>query len=168
MPTHHLDALLADIVRGWAPTVFDDSRRWSFGDVENNGVFYHPQLTHYAHQVFEQFFFKETGIQYADLSGRDRRHSKARSNHRPPITKRLTFPVLWLHQWMIEPMEAGDVFNTWIDTVDLTEERIAVRAHVFKEDRERAALVIWVRAAKEFHPKKRTVPIPDWFPRRKM
>lgn len=65
-------------------------------------------------------------------------------------------------------MEAGDLFHTWIDTVDLSVERIAVRAHVFTENRERAALVIWVRAAKELEPEKRTVPIPDWFPRRKM
>lgn len=33
-------------------------------------------------------------------------------------------------------MEAGDLFHTWIDTVDLSVERIAVRAHVFTENRE--------------------------------
>jgi hypothetical protein len=166
MPIHHLDALVADIVRDWTPPVFDETREWSYGDVENNGVFYHPELTHYSHQVFEHFFFKETGIHYSDLSGRDERHLSARLGHTPPIVRRITFPVLWLHQWMTQPMGAGDAFHTWIDTVDLSVDRIAVRAHVFTEARERAALVIWVRAAKELDPEK-VIPIPEWFPRRK-
>jgi len=34
---------------------------------------------------------------------------------------------------MLQPMGAGDAFHTWIDTVDLAVDRIAVRAHVFTE-----------------------------------
>lgn len=66
---------------------------------------------------------------------------------------------------MTQPMAAGDMFHTWIDTVDISENRIAVRAHVFTEARTRAGLVIWVRAAKELDPEQ-VVPIPIWFPRR--
>src|SRR5205085_2280372 len=124
-----------------------DIRRWSYGDVENNGVYYHPQLTHYAHQVFEQFFFKKLGLQYADLSGRDSRHERARQDH--DIPHRITFPVGWLHQWMLSPMQAGDIFETWIDTVDLARDHIGVRAKVYDQSRELAAVVIWVRWARE-------------------
>jgi hypothetical protein len=53
-----LPKLLAGLAIERTPTQYDDIRRWSYGDVENNGVYYHPQLTNYAHQAFEQFFSK--------------------------------------------------------------------------------------------------------------
>src|ERR1044071_2209475 len=111
MDIFHLLTDDIDKNRVYAGEEIQIERRWSYGDVENNGVFYHPQLTHYAHQVFEQFFFRQTGIQYSDLSGRDERHLSARLGRTPPITNRITFPVLWLHQWMLQPMGAGDAFT---------------------------------------------------------
>ena len=93
MFTHQLDELVADMNPAWKPREYDDTRTWSYGDVENNGVFYHPELTHYAHQAFEGFFFRERGLQYADLSGRDARHEQTRLAHTPPIRARVTFPV---------------------------------------------------------------------------
>jgi hypothetical protein len=63
-------------------------------------------------------------------------------------------------------MRAGDIFQTWIDTVDLGS-RIGVRAHVY-DDRDRlTALVIWVRWAKVLEPEPEIVAIPEWFPRRR-
>jgi acyl-CoA thioesterase FadM len=165
-----LRTLLADLDLSakWTPSRYDDVRRWSFGDVENNGVYYHPQLTHYAHQVFEQFFFDNTGgLHYADLSGRDPSHQVARQKHSPPIQHRMTFPVEWLHQWMLKPMRAGDVFQTWIDTHDLAGNRIGVRAHVYDAGGSVVAVVIWVRWARVLEPDPKTVEIPEWFPRRR-
>jgi hypothetical protein len=73
-------------------------RRWSYGDVENNGVYYHPQLTHYAHQAFEEFFYKRVGLHYVDLSRRTDDSQAVRSQHSPPIPL-MTFPVEWLYQY---------------------------------------------------------------------
>jgi hypothetical protein len=166
----HIDnfgQLVADFQSGdmSKPDRYDSSRRWSYGDVENNGVFYHPQLTNYAHQAFEEFFYAQRNIQYADLSGRDERHDKARRSHDPRILDRMTFPVAWLHQWMRKPMAAGDLFHIWIDTIDLTPHRIGVRAHIFNEQDKHAGFVIWVRSARLLDSKV-AAPIPDWFPRR--
>lgn len=126
-----LRRLLTDfnLAKKWKPRRYDDIRTWSHGDVENNGVYYHPQLTHYAHQVFEKFFYEKCGLHYTDLSGRDPRHEEARRSH--SIKRRMTFPVQWLHQWMLKPMHAGDLYKTWIDTVDLPNRSIGVRAHVY-------------------------------------
>jgi acyl-CoA thioesterase FadM len=167
-PVQDLRTLLADLnsAEKWKPGSYDDVRRWSYGDVENNGVYYHPQLTHYTHQVFEQFFLNNThGLHYSDLSGRDLIHEKARQKHSPPIQHRMTFPVGWLHQWMLRPMRAGDIFQTWIDTIDL-DSRIGVRARVYDDGDRLAALVIWVRWAKVLEPEPKIVEIPEWFPRR--
>jgi len=166
-------ALVSDFQSGdmSKPDKYDSSRRWSYGDVENNGVFYHPQLTHYAHQVFEKFFYIQRNIHYADLSGREERHDIARKNHDPEIPHRMTFPVAWLHQWMRKPMAAGDPFHIWIDTIDLKnaidpkKDRIGVRAHIFNEEDKHAGFVIWVRSARLLDTKV-SAPIPDWFPRR--
>ena len=142
---------------------FDDIRRWSYGDVENNGVYYHPNLTHYTHQVFEEVFFGQNGIHYTDLSGREDRHREARRGHSPPLESRLTFPVEWLHQWMLLPMYAGDTIKTWIDTVRVAEKQVGVRAQVYNENEELAAVVVWVRWAKVLEPKPKTIAIPEWF-----
>jgi len=138
-------------------------RRWSYGDVENNQVYYHPQLTHYAHQAFEEFFFRRTGLHYADLSSTAPRSEEARRQHVPPIP-RMTFPVGWLHQWMRKRMHAGDLFRVWIDTVDVAEDRIGVRAWVAAESSEIAAVVIWLRWARDLETDQ-VIDIPAWFPR---
>jgi acyl-CoA thioesterase FadM len=161
-----LHTLLADFGSHikWTPTRYDDRRRWSYGDVENNGVYYHPQLTHYAHQVFEEFFYNKThGLHYAYLSGRDPIHQEARQKH--SIQHRMTFPVGWLHQWMLKPMRAGDVYQTWIDTIDLAKDHIGVRAHVYDECGNLSAVVIWVRWARVLEPEVKVIDIPAWFPR---
>lgn len=165
---HDLDRLAEGIDKAtkWPGGKFDDVRRWSYGDVENNGVYYHPNLSHYAHQVFEEVFFRERGIHYSDLSGRDQRHQEARQHHTPPITARMTFPVEWLHQWMRLPMYAGDTIKTWIDTLQVADKRVGVRAWVYTEDDNLAAVVIWLRWAKVLEPIPETVKIPEWFFRR--
>jgi hypothetical protein len=170
---HDLERLLesVDETKTWSGE-FDDVRRWSYGDVENNGVYYHPNLTHYAHQIFEDVFFRERGILYTDLSGRDEQHLRARQIHEPPIEARMTFPVQWLHQWMGKAMYAGDVIKTRIDAVSVADKRVGVRAWVYTESTESpgrhelAALVIWLRWARILEPAARNVSIPEWFPRR--
>ena len=161
---HDLERLLDgfDDAKNWSGGEFDDVRRWSYGDVENNGVFYHPNLTHYAHQVFEKVFFRERGIHYADLSGRDEQHMKARKGHSPPID-RMTFPVQWLHQWMGEAMHANDLIKLWIDAVQVADKRVGVRAWVYNESDKLAAVVIWLRWARRLEPVEQTVIIPEWF-----
>lgn len=138
-------------------------RTWSYGDVENNGIYYHPLLTHYAHQAFEEFFFTKTGLHYVDLSRQTERSKKARDNHVPRIP-RMTFPVEWLYQWMVRPMEAGDSFCIGLDIVSLTRARIGVRAWVFDDADALVAVVIWLRAAVELEGGRRTVDFPSWFP----
>ena len=160
------DLLIRDIVRH--RTYLGDEvhaeRRWSYGDVENNGVYYHPQLTHYAHQAFEEFFYNRTGLHYVDLSrGTDYSQSK-RSHHSPPIPL-MTFPVEWLYQYMARPMFAGDTYRITIDTVDIDMNRIGVRAWVYDERDALAATTIWLRWAVEL-PTRKPIPIPTWFPRR--
>ena len=147
-----------------APAAFLLERTWSFGDVENGGVYYHPQLTHYAHQAFEQFFLDRTGLHYSDLSGRRDENESRRKRHKPPL-QRMTFPVQWLHQFMKSPMYAGDSFRISIDTMDLHPKRIAVRAWVWLASSALAGVVVWVRWAKELEPIEKTIPIPEWFPR---
>lgn len=141
----------------------DDVRTWSYGDVENNGVYYHPNLTHYAHQVFEKVFFGQNKIHYTDLSGREDRHREARERHTPTLKSRMTFPVEWLHQWMLLPMYAGDTIKTLIDTVRVADKQVGVRAQVFNENDELAAVVVWLRWAKILEPKPKTIAIPEWF-----
>lgn len=82
-----LGRLLADFQADaeYKPVKYDNRHRWSVGDVENNDIFYHPQLTHYAHLAFEHFCYSERGIQYSDLSGREERHKEAREKHSPGI-----------------------------------------------------------------------------------
>jgi hypothetical protein len=161
---HDLDRLLegVDAAKVRSGDEFDDIRRWSYGDVENNGVYYHPNLTHYAHQVFEEVFFRERGILYTDLSGRDEKHYEARQRHEPPL-ERMTFPVQWLHQWMGKAMYAGDTIKTRIDAVDVADRRVGVRAWVYNESNELAALVIWLRWARVLESVAQNVNIPDWF-----
>lgn len=140
---------------------FHQKRTWSYGDVENNGIYYHPNLTHYAHQAFEEFFKDRVGIHYVDLS-RDTTSSQAqRDGHN---IQRMTFPVEWLYQWMSKPMEAGDSFDICLDTVDLDWKRIAVRAWVLDQSDDVAAVVIWLRWALLL-PDRKSIPIPSWFPR---
>lgn len=162
---HDLERLLegVDDAKTWSGREFDDVRPWSYGDVENNGIYYHPNLTHYMHQVFEEVFFRERGIHYADLSGRDERNHQARQRHDPPLGARMTFPVQWLHQWMGRAMHAGDVMKTWIDAVEVADKRVGVRAWVYKESGELAALVIWLRWARILEPVAENVNIPEWF-----
>jgi hypothetical protein len=161
---HDLDRLLEGFAdrKTWSGE-FDDVQRWSYGDVENNGVFYHPNLTHYAHQVFEEVFFRECGLLYTDLSGREEHHEKARKRHEPPL-ERMTFPVQWLHQWMGKRMHAGEIFKTRIDAIDVAEKRVGVRGWVYTEQHELAALVVWLRWAVILDPAARNVNIPEWFP----
>jgi acyl-CoA thioesterase FadM len=140
-------------------------RTWSYGDVENNGVYYHPQLTHYAHQAFEEFFNRRVGFHYVDLSRISTKSNDLRTDHVPPIP-RMTFPVEWLFQWMYRPMYAGEQFRITIDTVKISSERIGVRAWVYNEPGQLTAAVIWIRAALELDPDRRPVQIPDWFPRK--
>lgn len=161
---HDLERLLEgfDDAKTWSGGELDHVRRWSYGDVENNGVYYHPNLTHYAHQVFEEVFFRERGIHYTDLSGRDDQHKEARKRHNPPL-ERMTFPVQWLHQWMGKVMLANNIIKMWIDCVQVAEKRVGVRAWVYNEDNELAALVVWLRWAKLLESRKENVAIPEWF-----
>jgi acyl-CoA thioesterase FadM len=66
---------------------------------------------------------------------------------------------------MLKPMQAGDIFRTWIDTVDLAKNHIGVRAHIYDEREKLAAVVIWVRWAVKL-PNREPTDIPEWFPRR--
>src|SRR5436190_14410223 len=110
MDVFHLLTQDIDKSRVYSGEEVQADRRWSYGDVESNGIYYHPQLTHYAHQAFEQFFHEQTGLTYSDLSRQSSESDAARAMHDPPIP-RMTFPVEWLHQWMLLPMKAGDGYR---------------------------------------------------------
>ena len=141
---------------------FKRTRRWSYGDVENNGVYYHPNLTHYAHQVFEEWFFERMGFDYVDLSRDDEKSEGKRSKQ---DISRMTFPVQWLHQFMNKPMSAGDEFTIGINIESINALRIGVRAFVFNSSDQMVAAVIWVRFA-ILLPAKTLIDIPSWFPRK--
>ena len=53
----------------------------------------------------------------------------------------MTFPVEWLHQWMLRPMYAGDTIKTWVDTIRMTEKQVGVRAQVYNDENLLAAVV---------------------------
>jgi hypothetical protein len=137
-------------------------RFWSYGDVENNEVYYHPQLTHYAHQFFEEVFHQKTGLHYVDLS-RDADDSKQKRHTKN--VERMTLPVLWLHQFMLQPMRAGQEFETYITVMSLDYQKVAVRAWSYihtPDGRDLAAVVIWIRKALLL-PERKPIPIPEWF-----
>lgn len=137
-------------------------RRWSYGDVENNGIYYHPSLTHYAHQVFEEFFLTRVGMNYTDLSRDDNQSEQKRKARN---IERMAFPVEWLHQYMKIPMAVGDTYKIGIDTVGIDSRRIGVRAFVFDSHDKLAAIVIWIRCAVLLLQGRTVVNIPSWFPR---
>lgn len=140
---------------------FRRTRVWSYGDVENNGVYYHPNLTHYAHQVFEEFFWERVGLQYVDLSRESEDSDRLRRARDIP---RMTFSVQWLHQFMHKPMSAGDAYDIALDTVDVDVRSVAVRGWVTDKAQEVAAVVIWIRRA-IYLPSRKPLDIPQWFPR---
>lgn len=133
---------------------------WSYGDVENNGVFYHPNLTHYAHKAFEEFFHKRKGLHYVDLS-RDSDKSAQKRAELP--AKRMTFAVSDLYQHMSCKMEAGDTFQIGIQAEKVDAERIAVIAGVYDAKSIYVGAVIWIRWALLL-PSRRSIEIPEWFP----
>jgi len=139
---------------------FRRTRTWSYGDVESGGVYYHPNLTHYSHQFFEEFFRERVGLHYADLSRDSDESKRARLVKGIP---QMTFPVVWLYQYMKQPMEAGDSYTLLIDTVEIDKYRIAVRAWAISDANSVAAVVIWIRCA-VLLPGRSIIAIPDWFP----
>lgn len=151
---------IADTTEVLGRLKFKQTRRWSYGDVENNGVYYHPNLTHYAHQVFEEFFAERVGLHYTNLSGTDCQSEETRKRRG---IERMTFPVEWLHQYMKYPMAAGDRFDIGIDTVKIDARRVGVRAFVFDSQNRIAAVVMWVRWALLL-PGRTPIDIPAWFP----
>ncbi len=66
MIDHALDRLTDDLrsLRLWSSGAFDEVRHLSYGDVKNNGVYYHPRAR----------------LLYSDLSGRELRHEPARAS----------------------------------------------------------------------------------------
>jgi hypothetical protein len=164
MTITYFDDLTRDLYPGAEPPTLFFDRAWSYGDVESNGIYYHPQLTHYAHQAFEHFFHERTGLTYSDLSRQSTESDAARTAHDPPLP-RMTFPVEWLHQWMLLPMKAGDGYRIGVDTVDVAANRVGVRAWVVNSQLRLAAIVIWLRAAVLLDPERKSVDIPAWFPR---
>ncbi len=141
---------------------FHVGRRWSFGDVENNGIYYMPQLIHYAHQAFEELMIAKLGIAYVDLSRQTPESEAMRNAHEPPIP-RMTFPIRWLHQVNYKPMYAGEPFWISFDAVPLDTRKIGVRAWTFDKNETLAAVVIWLRWAQELDTRVGVAEIPAWF-----
>lgn len=59
------------------------------------------------------------------------------------------------------------MIKTWIDTVHVAEKRVGVRAWVYTEGDDLAAVVIWLRWAKVLEPVPQTISIPEWFFRKR-
>lgn len=145
---------------------FDEKRRWSYGDVENNGVFYHPKLTDYSHQAFETYFLIKTGLTYSDLS-RDSYESMMKRKKFNKDLERMTFPIGAFYQFMFAPMKAGDEFGIWIDTINISPKILGLRAWTIStEDFKAKAVVAWLRWAKLLGENTSTIEIPEWFPKR--
>jgi len=144
----------------WKKVRFRRQRTWFFGDVEGNGVFYHPHLVHYGHQVFEEYFRDRVGLHYADLSRESDESAKARKQL---DCSRMTLPVVWCHVHMRSPMYAGDSYEVAVDATKVDNHHVAVRAWVVSPESGLSAEVYWVRVA-VLLPSRSLIEIPAWFP----
>ncbi|MDJ0837372.1 MAG: hypothetical protein QNK37_12710 [Acidobacteriota bacterium] len=159
-----LEKLVTDLntLRKLDRSRFHVTRRWSFGDVDSNGVYYMPRLQHYAHQAFEELVLDKLGMGYLDLSRQSPESASARGAHDPPIP-RMTFPVRWCHQINYKPMYAGELFWISFDAVPVDKRKVGVRAYIYDKNETLAAVVIWFRWAQELDTKVGVADIPAWF-----
>lgn len=134
---------------------------WAFGDVEANDIYYMPRLLDYAHQAFERLLYNATGVRYAYLSGTSRDAREARSKHQPPMP-RMTLPAHWFHQVNYRPMYAGEQYFISFDAVPLNPKRIGIRAWVYNQEEELAAVLIWLRWVQLLGTRAGVGEIPDW------
>jgi 4-hydroxybenzoyl-CoA thioesterase len=66
-----------------------------FGDIDHAGIAYYPNLFHYLHIAFEEFFESHVGIPYPDLLDRDR----------------IGFPTVRVATEFLEPIRYGDILS---------------------------------------------------------
>ena len=127
-----------------------EERQWSFGDVEANGVYYHPRFLHYAHQAFEIWFEKRFGLSYADLSraepdARARRMEKLGNEAASPFT--LAPGALYAE--LYSPMRASDRYRLWPTMQRIGERRVVVVVLLFGiSPLAPAGYVAWLRWAR--------------------
>jgi 4-hydroxybenzoyl-CoA thioesterase len=66
-----------------------------FGDIDHAGIAYYPNLYHYLHIAFEEFFESHVGIPYPDLLDKER----------------IGFPTVSVTTDFEEPIRYGDILS---------------------------------------------------------
>ena len=66
-----------------------------FGDIDRAGIAYYPNLYHYCHVAFEDFFDEHLGISYPDLIEQER----------------IGFPTVRVESYFKRPIKYGDILE---------------------------------------------------------
>ena len=74
---------------------FTTSLKVRFGDIDHAGIAYYPNLYHYLHIAFEEFFEGHVGITYPDLLDKER----------------IGFPTVRVATEFVEPIRYGDILS---------------------------------------------------------
>jgi len=74
---------------------FTTSLKVRFGDIDHAGIAYYPNLYHYLHIAFEEFFEEHVGITYPDLLDKER----------------IGFPTVRVATEFVEPIRYGDILS---------------------------------------------------------
>jgi 4-hydroxybenzoyl-CoA thioesterase len=76
-----------------------------FGDIDHAGIAYYPNLYHYCHVAFEEFFEEHVGIPYPELIEKER----------------IGFPTVRVESYFRRPIRYGDVLAIHVGVVRLGE-----------------------------------------------
>ena len=66
-----------------------------FGEIDPAGVAYYPNLYHYCHMAFEDFFEEKIGVSYPDLIEKEK----------------IGFPTVRVESYFRRPIRYGDVLE---------------------------------------------------------
>jgi len=89
---------------------FTTTLKVRFGDIDHAGIAYYPNLYHYLHIAFEEFFENHVGIPYPDLLDKER----------------VGFPTVSVTTDFDEPIRYGDIL-----TIRITVSRIGISSAEF-------------------------------------
>lgn len=90
---------------------FTTTLKVRFGDIDHAGIAYYPNLYHYLHIAFEEFFESHVGITYPDLLDKER----------------IGFPTVSVNTDFVEPIRYGDIL-----AIRITVTRIGISSAEFQ------------------------------------
>ena len=89
-----------------------------FGDIDHAGIAYYPNLYHYLHIAFEEFFENHVGIPYPDLLDKER----------------IGFPTVSVSTDFNEPIRYGDILSIRIAVTRIGISSVGILFEVAKKE----------------------------------